>query len=134
MTFQPNYKIGTVSGTLQTLEGVTPPGDYRAFRPFSVYGRYLPGEYKTRLDGNAYFAGFPQQKWSFTQVTWLQHKYLQDQYCNGGYSGTVFMTTRIDNPNVYGTYSAVLTIPRELNPNFQAFDRYEMLFTRLVEV
>ncbi len=116
--FQPDYQIAVGhnnAGGLATLEGITPSGDIYAFQPFQVYPNYSAGEFAIRADGLLYVRGYPFQEWRFALMSWVQFRYLQTTYCNGGYAGEVTIRTRLEDPTTYANYNAVMRLPQLIN-------------------
>lgn len=120
-------------GSLTNVEDITPTGD-RSFYPPQTFGSYDPGAARLRPDGSVYHAGFPSVVWKWRSMTRDQYKYLQDTYCNGGYSGTVTIYTRTEDDSAYERYNATLRLPKmpEADLNFTHFTNVDVLMIRLV--
>lgn len=136
-----NYRIGAGHGlpigSLTNIEDIVPSGD-TAFYPPDVYGSYNPGQFIIRGDGSVYLSGYPSEDWHWHgnpggRISRLQVRYLQETYCNNGYSGPVTILTQTDNPGVYGRYNAIMVLPKlpEGGKNFTVFQDYRVQMTRL---
>lgn len=118
---------------LVNLETVTVVGDTKPFFAPVGYSSFKPGVRKIRSDGTLAITGFPSAYWIIPIVTRKQWEYVQDTYCNGGYSGKVTIRTRIGRA-AYANYNAVLTLPDPdtLTRRFTVFEDVRLDFTRML--
>lgn len=138
---QYNYSIGAGHGlpvgSLTNIETITPSGDVQFYPPAS-YGSYNPGQYIIRGDGSVYLSGYPSTEWVWSgspggKITRAQIRYLQETYCNNGYSGPVTILTTTDDPGVYQRTNATMILPKlpEGGKNFTVFQNYAVQMQRL---
>lgn len=125
-------------GSLVNIETIV-PGSSVAFYPPSAYGAFNPGEFIIRQDDLIYQSGFPVCQWAWVgnpqgKMTWEQARYLQDTYCNGGYSGFVTIYTQTDDPGMYQRFNATMKLTKltDAGRNFTNFGQYTITFTQLV--
>lgn len=100
------------------------------------YGHFNPGAFKVRGDGTLFLSGFGSTSWIFEAITKNQFRYLQETYCNNGYSGKVTIRTRTDDPDVYANYNAIMILPKlpDLRKVTSGFADNRVTFTRLVAI
>lgn len=134
----PDYKLAPNwdnFGDLATLEGTEAP-DGLLFPYPNAYFKYSPGEVRTRADGTYHYVGFPYTDWGYSYLTKSQVRYIQDTYCNGGYSGKVTVQTRTDDPDFYQIFNAVLLLPKHSDSSRRGkvFVDYALRFARLIPI
>lgn len=118
--------------SLTNIETIKPSGDRYFYAPQAIpFGS--PGQRKRKLNGVAFFAGYPAVDWRFAVLTRKQYEYLKSTYCSGSYSGLVTIYTTLSG-NTFARYNAVIDVPETavIPEGYFAYKNVSVRFTHLV--